>query len=398
MEASGIMPTQFMISLVGRIVATYAMITVLICGIYLVEQFVPLLEISLRYAFSGLTLGKLLVFIMPWVIDFALPLAVLCVTYFILLKAREGRELLIMSAAGASSTHLVVTILTIGTIAAAMSLLVSGFVKPAGSFAFRSTFNAALNEVLSKGVPTGSFYSQTDRILYSRPSESTPDRILRLFEFESMRLSQMILSDCARMRVENGVVLTETCDLQVYRFGRAGTETADDQPETAALRRCSVCPDQHGNVPLTFISTGASRFSFAMDDVFTSPVRNRSNELTLPELLAGRGDRFHSSYNAEVAAAKILSAFSSIAAVAIALVAVAWTTNRTRIVALPLACISMMGIMLLVNSQTWLLDVEAGRFQLTLKIAAIVLTSVPLTFLLARHLYGRLISPALSRP
>lgn len=386
------MPLRFTISLTTRIVVLYTMITLLICGIYLVEQFVPLLEISLRYAFDGLTLGKLLVFIMPWIIDFALPLAALCVSYFVILEARERRELLVISAAGAGSAHLVATLFIAGTIAAAIALAVSGFVKPVGSFAFRSTFTASLNEVLSRGIPVGSFYTQAGRVLYSRPSGPPPQRILRLFEFEGERLHQVVLSDCARMRVDEGVVLTETCDLQVYRFddGR-GTAGAGDQP-------CSVCPDRQGSVPVTVVSAGASRFSFAMDDVFTSPLRNRSNELTLPELLAAEGGRFRSAGNAEVAAAKILSAFSCIIGVLIAFVAVALTSSRTRVFALPAASILMMGVMLVVNSQARLLDVEAGSLLLMLKLAAIVLASVPLTFLVVGRVYGRLVAPALARP
>jgi lipopolysaccharide export LptBFGC system permease protein LptF len=392
------MPLRFTASLVGRIVRSYLLITALICGIYLVEQFVPLLENAMRYAFGGLVFGKLLLMLTPGIIDFALPLAVLSVAYFVVLDARERRELLAISAAGSGATHLVVVVVATGALAAGVSLAISGFVKPAASFAFRTTFAASLNETLSKGAPVGAFYAQRDRVLYSRPSSAPDQRVFRLFEFEGDRLQQVVVSDCARMRVERGVVMTETCDVKGYRFGGGNSAKAVVLAQAVDKKPCSVCADPEGHVTLARFSAGESTFSFAMGDVFTAPARDRSMELSLVELLAGDGDRFGNAGNAELATAKILSALSCVMAVFMALLAVAFTTPRTRAIALPLAGAAMMGAMILVNSQAWLLQPDAGRLMLLVKLAAVAGGLLLVVTLVTRSAYGRLVAPALARP
>lgn len=390
------MPFSFATSLAVRIVVSYLLVTALICSMYLVEQFVPLLESSLRFAFGGWAFGKLLVLTLPRLIEFALPLAALCVAYFAILEARERRELLVMAASGASYAHLAVAALAVGAIAGCVSLGISGYVKPAANFAYRSTLRDALNDVLSKGTPVGAFYAQNDSVLYSRPSEGGPLRILRLFEFQGERLRQLLVTDCARMQVEDGVVLARTCDLKGYRFG--SPDAKQRQRVASGAPPCVICRDDDGSLTVTRLAAGESAFSFAMGDVFTVPVRNHSGELTLAELLAGDGDRFRSDAYARVAAIKMLSAIACVVGLLLALVAVAFTTFRTRILALPLACGVMMVVLVLANSQVWLLDVGAGRTLLFLKLAALALGSVPLTVLTAKLVYGRLTAPALAKP
>jgi hypothetical protein len=196
--------------------------------------------------------------------------------------------------------------------------------------------------------------------------------------------------------VEDGVVLARTCDLKGYRFGNPN---ASQQPAaTADAPPCVICRDDGGRLTVTRLAAGESAFSFAMGDVFTVPVRNHSGELSLSELLAGDGDRFRSDVYARVAAVKLLSAITCVIGLLLALVAVAFTTFRTRILALPLACGMMMIVLVLANSQVRLLDVGAGRTLLFLKLAALALACVPLTALTAKLVYGRLTAPALAKP
>lgn len=391
------MPFRFIGSIGTKIIATYVLVTALICGIYLIEQFVPLLETALRYAFGGLAFGKLLVLTLPRIIEFALPLASLCVAYFAILEARERRELLVMSASGASSSHLAVTMLLAGAVAGAISLGISGFVKPAASFAYRSTLRESVNQVLSKEVPVGAFYDQSDSVLYSRASETGPLRVMRLFEFDGERLRQIVMSNCSRMRVEDGVVIARTCDLKGYRFGNP----TRDKPQPASLTTgepCTICLNDEGKIAVTGLLAGQSGFSFPMGDVFTSPVRNRASETNLPDLLAARQDRFVSEGFATLAAIKILSAICCVIGIMLALVAVAFTTFRTRVAALPVACAAMMLLMVLVNSQSWAFYVEAGRTALLLKLGAVAAACIPAAWLVAKLTYGRLIAPALAKP
>jgi lipopolysaccharide export LptBFGC system permease protein LptF len=389
------MPVRFVLSLTARTVATYLLVTAVICGIYLVEQFLPLLEAALRYAFSTSAFGTLLLLTLPRIIEFALPLAALCVAYFAILDARERRELLVISASGASSTHLAVTALLAGGIAAAISLGISGFAKPVASFAYRSTLAGSVAAALSKEIPIGAFYSQADNVLYSRASEHGPQRLMRLFEFNGDRLRQVLVSDCARMRVVDGVVQAQACDLRGYSF----VPLADDEPPGVAQggEPCTICPDTTGDLTVTRLAAGASTMSFPMHHVFTTPVRDREVEMNLFELLRTDGDRFRSPQFATAAAGKVLSAIACVIGVLLAFVAVAFTNYRTRYLALPLACAAMMGIMVLIGSQSALLGAEAGRSVLFMRLAALALACLPASALTASLVYDRLVTPALAK-
>lgn len=389
------MPTRFVLSLTARTVATYLMVTAMICGIYLVEQFLPLLESALRYAFSTSAFGTLLLLTLPRIIEFALPLAALCVAYFTILEARERRELLVLSASGASSTHLAVTALLAGGIAAAISLGISGFAKPAASFAFRSTLTSSVAAALSKEIPIGAFYSQDESVLYSRAGGRGALRLMRLFEFDGARLRQILLSDCARMKVTDGVVQAQACDLKGYRFGQPA---AGAKPGAApAGDPCTICPDAAGNLAVTQLAAGPSTFGFPMQQVFTTPVRDRAAEMDLIELLQADGDRFLSVRFATAAAVKVLSAIACVVGVLLGFAAVAFTTYRTRYVALPVALAAMMALMMLINSQSALVGAETGRAVLFIRLAALALACLPLTALTARLIYHRLVAPALAK-
>lgn len=389
------MPVRFILSLAARTVATYLVVTAVICGIYLVEQFLPLLESALRYAFSTSAFGMLLVLTLPRIIEFALPLAALCVSYFVILEARERRELLVISASGASSAHLAVTALVAGGIAAVISLGISGFAKPAASFAYRNTLADSVAAALSKDIPVGAFYSQADNVLYSRAAEHGSLRLMRLFEFSGDRLRQVLVSDCARMKVVDGIVQTQACDLKGYRF----TPVAGDGARGAAQvgDSCVICPDKAGDLTVTQLAAGASTLSFPMQHVFTMPVRDREIELNLFELLRADGDRFRSPQFATAAAVKVLSAIACVVGVLLALVAAAFTNHRTRYVALPLACAAMMGIMVLIGSQASLLGAATGRSVLFVRLAALALACLPATALTTSLIYDRLAAPALAK-
>ena len=389
------MPFRFVLSLTTRTVAIYLVVTAVICGVYLVEQFLPLLESALRYAFSTSAFGTLLLLTLPRIIEFALPLAALCVAYFMILDARERRELLVISASGAGSTHLAVTVLLAGGIAAAISLGISGFAKPAASFAFRSTLTSSVAAALSKEIPIGAFYSQADSVLYSRAGTHGPLRLMRVFEFQGERLRQILVSDCARMRVVDGIVQAQICDLKGYRFGQP--ISAERQAPAQAGEPCTVCPDAAGDLTVTRLAAGASTFGVPMQQVFPTPVRDRADELDLFELLRADGDRFLSTEFATAAAVKVLSAIACVVGVLLALAAVAFTTHRTRYVALPAALAAMMALMVLINSQSALIGAEAGRDVLFMRLAALALACLPATALTAGLIYDRLVAPALAK-
>ena len=70
----------------------------------------------------------------------------------------------------------------------------------------------------------------------------------------------------------DGVVQAQTCDLKGYRFGQP---VKDGQP-VQAQEPCAICPDAAGDLTVTRLAAGTSTFSFPMQQVFTTPVRDRA--------------------------------------------------------------------------------------------------------------------------
>ena len=371
-------PTLYLIKSTREIIGTYVLVTLALCSIYVIEKFSALVDIALKYHFDIGTFLSLMLYTLPAMVDLALPLACLGSIYFCLLAYRERRELLILAGAGVGAAHLAAMVVTAAMCAVALSLVFSGFVKPAASFGFRLTQQLAENQVLSKGIPGGVFYAQEGKALYARSVDETPLREIRLFEFAGERLDRMIFSNCAVMRVTGGVVNADLCGAQIYVFQNSGQEASSD-------------------LAVVQVGAGPSRYGFNMASIFRTPEKGRAQELSLVELVrqgSGEGgDRSH----LEAAFSRVLGALTCLIAAAFAVAAVAFSGPGTRMFTLPVACGAVMVAAIFNNTLSSSFGSTTG---LPALIAFCVLSAgaaIALTIVLTRTLYGRLITPQMAK-
>ncbi|MFU0507336.1 LptF/LptG family permease [Pseudaminobacter sp. NGMCC 1.201702] len=366
--------TLYLIRAKRQIIGYYLLMTLALCSIYVIEKFSALVDIALKYRFGIRTFLSLMLYTLPAMVDLALPLACLVSIYFCLLAYRERRELLILAGAGIGPAYLAMMVVMAAVFAVILSLVFSGFVKPAASFGFRLTQQMAENQVLSKGIPGGVFYAQENKALYARSVDETSLREIRLFEFSDEQLDRMIFSNCAVMRVNRGIVHADLCGAQIYIFQNADKEISSD-------------------LAVVEVGAGPSRYGFDMSSIFRTPEKGRAQELSLIELVrqgSGKdGDRSH----LEAAFSRVLGALTCLIAAALAVAAIAFTGPRTRMFILPVACGTVMVAAIFNNTLSSAFGSTTGLPTLLIICILSAVVAIILTVVLTRTLYDRLITP-----
>jgi lipopolysaccharide export LptBFGC system permease protein LptF len=370
-----LVPTRYLLRSTLEIIGYYVLVTGLICLIYLIEKFSALVGIALEHHFDAGTFLSLMLFTLPAMVDLALPLSCLGSIYFCLLNARERREMLIFAGAGVGPALIGLTVVIAAVCALLLSLVFSGFVKPAANYSFRLTQQLAENQVLSKGIPGGAFYAQDGKVLYARSIDETPLRAIRLFEFSDNRLDRMIFSNCAAMSVGDGLVNAELCDAHIYMLQSGDTPLAD--------------PD------VVEVNAGPTRYEFSMSSVFGAPSQGHAPELGLIEL-ARLGWHKKGGYS-EAAFSRLLGALTCLVAAAVAVICVAFTGPGTRLFAFPAACACVMAVAILNNTLASAFGALANLSVLMASgiVAAVIATLV--TVGLVHGYYDRLVIPRMAK-
>jgi len=128
---SGVLLTSTISRLIaGRAFKQVLAVLLVIEGVSLAESLGGLVEDVVGNDGTFLDVAKLLFLGLPEIFDFALPLALVVGIYVALVSAREDNELVVCSAAGMSANRISGSILSLGVIGFAASLLVAGFVNP----------------------------------------------------------------------------------------------------------------------------------------------------------------------------------------------------------------------------------------------------------------------------
>jgi lipopolysaccharide export LptBFGC system permease protein LptF len=152
-------------------------------AILLAEKLNDVLRAALdrQARFSDILL--LLLYTVPAVFDLALPLALMIAIYRIVLRRREDRELLVLSGAGIGSARFVWWAMAIGLAAQLVSLTVSGVIQPHVKYAERKLLFIAQYQALRGGIAPGQFYTFGKNTVYaSRQEKRSADRPLFIFQ------------------------------------------------------------------------------------------------------------------------------------------------------------------------------------------------------------------------
>lgn len=328
---------RYSTNLITAMLGSFFLLFLLLMGILAVEKLAHLVDLSLSNQTGMGRFIKLYLSILPSNIDNIIPVAVLTSVYFVLLRRRETREFVVLSSAGLSVWYLTRMLLVVGLIVSMFCLLISGFIKPYAAFSLRNQYQLAVTDLVARGLPSGQFFTQSDRVLYVTAAEKSNDRKIRLFSFDDQRLRQIFLSDCAQMNVVQGAVLSNICNGRMYLFNEPSLDALRGLSIVSPEADCRVCPDEKGVLDVSRLEISRSAFPFEMRSVFRVIKRESHREKSLLELLNTRSGKFSSALHALTAGKILLLAISSLFAVAIAILAVAYTNSKTRLIALPIA-------------------------------------------------------------
>lgn len=133
-------------------------------GVFAIEKFQFILTVAVELKMNAPEFFMLLVSFLPTVVDFIIPIVTLVTVYFV---ALQNREYLVFAAAGLGRKPFLQTTSVLALFVFALSLSVSGCLKPLASFNFRTAYERALEQVIERG-PMGGRFLQVKSLCISR--------------------------------------------------------------------------------------------------------------------------------------------------------------------------------------------------------------------------------------
>jgi len=159
-----------------RVALQIVAVMVLIEAIFLAERFTIVFGEGLQKNANLFDISLILGCTSTEIFDLALAIAVLTSVYWVCLRMREERELLVLSAAGVGLFQLILLVGAVAVAAQLLSLAVSGAIDPASRYAERAILFDAEYRAIRTGVNAGQFYYFPDHVAFAPPKEHGPDR------------------------------------------------------------------------------------------------------------------------------------------------------------------------------------------------------------------------------
>ena len=381
---------------IGQIFNLYLLVYAVLIIVFAIEQFDSVLRTAIEYGVSPTAFSRLFVFALPEVADFIIPVSVLVSVYFVLLYKREGREFLTLAAAGSDVRPVVVLVCLVSGLFFGVSVFISGYLKPAAAYAYRSESTEAVAKFVSEGPQNGQFTYHGNKIFHVSDRRSDGERALRMFEFDNERLERLIISDCSNLLASRGDLIVNSCSARIYDFNPPAAPPIG--PDPASPGDCRICADASGRLNLTVIEVGESAMLFPLNSLVGGALGVQHNERPLHDLLSlDDNGRFRSGADVRDAAKILLLGLTSVLAAAIAVAAVALTSYRNRFAVLPSAIAVVMMISVAASSGFLvpeLLPGAAGFWVAVLMAAALCFGSILIAFNAMR---SRLLMPGFAR-
>ncbi|WP_132012081.1 LptF/LptG family permease [Acetobacter aceti] len=347
------------------------LIMLLIEALFLSERF-PMVFRDVLRNHAGLREACLIFFLTaPQIFDLALPIACLVAVYRAVLQMREGREFLVMGAAGMGPSGLLAPCASLAFAAAIMSFLVAGIVNPLALYAQRVVLFNAESLALTGGAATGQFYILKKGVVFAPAAhEKTvfPGQKRHLFIYEPRGDScvKIVLAGSARSTGrETGGILPlffDNVSWRIFDIERNAVTSA-------------FCPAEAES----FIT--ADRRIRLADLLSFEPRGFDGSELTSPELLyasAGSEPPDLTGQN-RILAGRLGRMLLCMIAPALACAAVCLSSRHMQYVALPLAC---GGLMLLDLSSEWLIHAGVSLHEGEVMGALLLVTGLGCGFLI----------------
>lgn len=368
------MPRLYSGKFLAQTLLQATLVLLLIEAIFLTEKLNDVLRSAIDQHASIGSIILLLLFRTPDVFGLALPLALTIAVYRVTLRFREDRELLILSGMGIGTHQFVWLALVLGLAAQMLSLLVSGVVSPAATFAQRQLLFEAHYTALRGGISAGQFYRFGEYTVFAGPKRLKTDERHVFLHKASDDDDQIIIANRASLEGPraDGSMTLHLRDLSSTSFPAAG-RAEYSTPTDASRAVCDRCGNERVFEPTASTNVGNLSQEIALDDLFKfEPRGTRLSERTLLDLVGFDSSNKTPGIN-EVSefGRRIGRSFLCLIGPLIAGIALAFTTRATHIVALPLACAILMGVDLALGILT---DAIAGFGLSTIVILLVVVT------------------------
>lgn len=366
-----------------RIWLKLAGVLLLVDGIFLAERLAGFVEVKLKYDAAWSIIVELLACTVPDVIALALPIALVGVSYLAVLELRENRELVLMAGVGVGPGKCIAFLFLIGLAAAALSLAVSGTLKPEARFLARAAVTEAQRDLVRSGTRPGGFHDLKDYdISFGAPGAAGAS--MSLFALEknngSSAMDRVIVASRTRVRPESagsGLIL------ELLKA------TIIDYPATPAAFATSA------EVPLRTMRVGSFSHPFQLGQLLPMPARGIAvAERTTAELYRTRD--LPAKLIADELGGRLVGGMLCLLAPLLGGLAVTLTTRATRILVLPAFCMALM----LVDVGADMLSRQlgaGGATAVSLGVAAAAAVLVPVVALIIMRRAAMLVFPAMAR-
>ncbi len=295
-----------------------------------------LLPEVLRHQADTTSLMALIVLTVPRVLMVALPLALLVGTYLAMVARRQATEFTVLAGIGHSSRSLIALAAMIGLGGLVLSLFLSGFVEPLARHQLtRTVFDIRFDALRDGKIAAGRFYQFGDYSVFA--SSGRINEVASNF-FVHQRIGELknrivIANQTTRVRVTQrpnvGLMLE---DVAIHEFEHRRSPVVAEETASDA---CDDCGGRAAGSPFQVATFDRMFIEFPAADLAPPAPRGSDlRELTSPELwsLSTRDNGA-----AALLGDRLLRGVVCLLAPLLGLLAVALTTDKTYLVALPIA-------------------------------------------------------------
>jgi lipopolysaccharide export LptBFGC system permease protein LptF len=384
---------RFVRDTIVAILQQAGLIILLIEAIFLGERFPALFESVVQHNGRLSDIFLLLACASPEVFDLALALALLLAVYQVMLRAREERELLVLSGAGVGTRQFLTVLVLVGALAQGSSMLVSGLLEPASHYASRVVLFNAQYRALKTGIVSGRFYTFPKHEAFIMTPRNDPTQRHIFLEEEQPSGYRIITANEANLAGpdKHGILSLDLMGFNSFDFN--APHYSDD------AKKCPLCPSGDNNAPPVTMRVQRVTQRVSVEQLVPFDPRGTTlDEWTLLELIGIAPPPEPAKDDPTKALGdRIARGILCVLAPLLALIALAYTTRRTQPIAMPAAFLSLMGLNLL-DSAVVKSASAAGPQVLTIGLVtggSIML--IALLVLLVR-IESRIIRPAMARP
>ena len=303
-----------------------------------------LLPRVLEFEAGVLDLLLLIVLAMPEVLTIALPLTLLIATYLTLLRRREAREFIIMAGTGYGPRALIALALMVGVGGLSLSLLLTGYAEPHTRYLTRKVLFDIVYGALRDGeLSAGKFYEIGDLVVFASSGRiaGVAGNAFIHQRLDNSRYRVIVANKTVRMNTiegaKTGLILENAA---VHEFEKRDASVGGGDAPAIDSADCSACGAGRDMSTLSVLTSNRLFVETPTAEVPQIGARGESiEEWTNFELLSQ--DTTITSV-ASTLGVRLLRALLCFLAPLLALLSAGLTTQRTFLIALPLAAAAVL--------------------------------------------------------